>query len=364
MDPSGALFVGTNPINLAMANLRGADLIHASLAVIAKGANLGGANLAGANPLWMDFSESNLSRANLNGANLSSADFSGADFTGADLTQAELANVDLSGSNLSGAILRNADLSGANLRFADLTNADLTGSNFRDANLTGANLRLANLEWADLTGSELGNANLTGANRVDTKGVQGRSTGFQVISTEKIKSVIGGEVDIAIERILCPVDFSEVSIKDYLYAQSIARRYRAKLILQHVVESRQHQSCSQFETLICDIKLHLRNFVDQYGEVEPECLVEESAAAAESILPLAPARAVSFTVMGTNGWCGINHLLSGSVTESVQCTRPVPRWPSTKRVLMRKTTTVWRLTLFESGRFSAALTSRQTQNGF
>lgn len=339
MDPSGALFVGTNPINLAMANLRGADLIHASLAVIAKGANLGGANLAGANPLWMDFSESNLSRANLNGANLSSADFSGADFTGADLTQAELANVDLSGSNLSGAILRNADLSGANLRFADLTNADLTGS-------------------------ELGNANLTGANRVDTKGVQGRSTGFQVISTEKIKSVIGGEVDIAIERILCPVDFSEVSIKDYLYAQSIARRYRAKLILQHVVESRQHQSCSQFETLICDIKLHLRNFVDQYGEVEPECLVEESAAAAESILPLAPARAVSFTVMGTNGWCGINHLLSGSVTESVQCTRPVPRWPSTKRVLMRKTTTVWRLTLFESGRFSAALTSRQTQNGF
>jgi len=339
VDPSGALFVGTNPINLAMANLRGADLIHASLAVIAKGANLGGANLAGANPLWMDFSESNLSRANLNGANLSSADFSGADFTGADLTQAELANVDLSGSNLSGAILRNADLSGANLRFADLTNADLTGS-------------------------ELGNANLTGANRVDTKGVQGRSTGFQVISTEKIKSVIGGEVDIAIERILCPVDFSEVSIKDYLYAQSIARRYRAKLILQHVVESRQHQSCSQFETLICDIKLHLRNFVDQYGEVEPECLVEESAAAAESILPLAPARAVSFTVMGTNGWCGINHLLSGSVTESVQCTRPVPRWPSTKRVLMRKTTTVWRLTLFESGRFSAALTSRQTQNGF
>lgn len=45
-----------------------------------------------------------------------------------------------------------------------------------------------------------------------------------------------------IERILCPVDFSEASVKAYRYAQSIAEHYGAALIVQHVVELWQHPS--------------------------------------------------------------------------------------------------------------------------
>ena len=41
---------------------------------------------------------------------------------------------------------------------------------------------------------------------------------------------------LKIERILCPVDFSEFSTKAYEYAYSLARHYGAKLFLEHVIE--------------------------------------------------------------------------------------------------------------------------------
>src|SRR6266403_1984960 len=41
---------------------------------------------------------------------------------------------------------------------------------------------------------------------------------------------------INIERILCPVDFSEFSIGAYRYASSLAQQYGARLFVQHVVE--------------------------------------------------------------------------------------------------------------------------------
>ena len=144
-------------------------------------------------------------------------------------------------------------------------------------------------------------------------------------STAKTESVIGGEADIAIERILCPVDFSEVSVTAYRYAHSISSRYHAKLILQHVVEFWRHQSCyCQVETLISDTKDQLQRFADKPGGVQPECIVEESAAALEPILSLARARAVSLIVMGTHGRRGFDHLVLGSVTERVLRHAPCP----------------------------------------
>ena len=40
-----------------------------------------------------------------------------------------------------------------------------------------------------------------------------------------------------IERILCPIDFSEFSERAYDYAQSLAWHYKATLFLQHVIDS-------------------------------------------------------------------------------------------------------------------------------
>src|SRR5580692_9607568 len=44
-----------------------------------------------------------------------------------------------------------------------------------------------------------------------------------------------GDAMVKIERILCPVDFSEGSVKAYDYAYSLALRYGAKLSLEHVI---------------------------------------------------------------------------------------------------------------------------------
>lgn len=43
-----------------------------------------------------------------------------------------------------------------------------------------------------------------------------------------------------LERILCPVDFSEFSEWAYRHALSLARHYRTKLVVLHVVELWRH----------------------------------------------------------------------------------------------------------------------------
>jgi nucleotide-binding universal stress UspA family protein len=144
---------------------------------------------------------------------------------------------------------------------------------------------------------------------------------------------VGGRTVVRIERILCPVDFSEVSANAYHYSQSIACHYRAKLILQHVIDLSQHEAYyyqvgsvyarELRQTLISNAQDHLRQFVDSYGGIEPECVVEESMTE-DAILCLARARAVSLIVMGTHGWRGFDHLMLGSVTERVLRHAPCP----------------------------------------
>jgi len=131
---------------------------------------------------------------------------------------------------------------------------------------------------------------------------------------------------VRIERILCPVDFSDISAKAYSYAQSIACHYRAKLVVQHVVELWQYPSCyyqtelAYYEeyrrTILSNTQDQLRQFLGMYGGVQPECVVEESAAG-DAILAMAQARGINLIVMGTHGRRGFDHLMLGSVTERV-----------------------------------------------
>ena len=146
-------------------------------------------------------------------------------------------------------------------------------------------------------------------------------------------SVAGGQSAVRIERILCPVDFSDVSAKAYRYAQSIACHYHAKLILQNVVEVWQYPSgdfvrspqyYDEFsQALTSSAEGELRRFVDLCGGVEPECLVEANTAA-DAILCLVRARAISLVVMGTHGRRGFDRFMLGSVTERVLRYSPCP----------------------------------------
>jgi nucleotide-binding universal stress UspA family protein len=123
--------------------------------------------------------------------------------------------------------------------------------------------------------------------------------------------------------ILCPIDFSEFSIKAYDYAQSLAAHYRVPLLLQHVLyaippfytDPAYQATCSK---LRADALRKLQLFAKRRTRtsIRPECVVHEGSAT-DQILSFAEARDVSLIVMGTHGLRGLDRLMIGSVTERV-----------------------------------------------
>jgi len=130
-----------------------------------------------------------------------------------------------------------------------------------------------------------------------------------------------------IERILCPIDFSEFSVTAYDYAQSLAWHYKATLFLQHVIDSLvpyypyfafpdpYNEICRK---LRADAAQQLQEFAKTHSwrGVQPQGDVQDGVAT-DLILGFAEAKAVNLIVMGTHGLRGLDHLTLGSVTEKV-----------------------------------------------
>ena len=133
---------------------------------------------------------------------------------------------------------------------------------------------------------------------------------------------------IKIERILCPVDFSEFSVAAYVHASSIAQEYGAKLFVQHVVEVWRHPSATfsvavdaydQFvRVLVAKGEEELQAFVKNQAqnEILPQFVVEQGLAP-DCILSFAEKQEMDLIVMGTHGRRGFDRLMLGSVTERV-----------------------------------------------
>jgi len=133
---------------------------------------------------------------------------------------------------------------------------------------------------------------------------------------------------IEIKLIVCPVDFSEFSIRAYRHALSLAEHYRAKLVAQHIVEVWRHHSASfavsanlydeYSQVLRGNGKSQLEEFVKKhtYNEIQPELVVDEGTAG-DVILSLAQERGTDLIVMGTHGLRGFDRLMLGSVTDRV-----------------------------------------------
>lgn len=140
---------------------------------------------------------------------------------------------------------------------------------------------------------------------------------------------------LEVNRILCPLDFSEFSVRAYRHALSLAEHYRAKLVAQHTVEVWRHPAASfaatadlydeYCQTLLGSGKEQLEEFVKNYtsNEVQPELVVDEGTAA-DSILSLAQDRKSDLIVMGTHGLRGFDRLMLGSVTDRVMRRAPCP----------------------------------------
>jgi|SRR5215472_731102 len=140
---------------------------------------------------------------------------------------------------------------------------------------------------------------------------------------------------LEVKHILCPLDFSEFSVRAYRHAVSLADHYRAKLVAQHIVEVWKHPSASfaasaslydeYCQTLRGNGKVQLQEFVNAHthNEVQPELVVDEGMAP-DSILSFAREQKSDLIVMGTHGLRGFDRLMLGSVTDRVMRSAPCP----------------------------------------
>jgi nucleotide-binding universal stress UspA family protein len=139
---------------------------------------------------------------------------------------------------------------------------------------------------------------------------------------------------LRIERILCPIDFSEFSARAYDYAQSLARHYQANLFLNHVVDFglppyEYYTPAIDFDEVFrktcADARDRLQEFAKSHtrNSIQPECFVQEGAVT-DSILSFAEAQKVDLIVMGTHGLKGLDRVTLGSVAEKVLRKAPCP----------------------------------------
>lgn len=129
-----------------------------------------------------------------------------------------------------------------------------------------------------------------------------------------------------IQRILCPIDFSDCSKKALEYAQLFAQGQNEEVILFHVVEP----YVLPIEYGIAPVPyVELESKVKENAERELEAIAKEyfpkskvqrrvvMGRASEVVLNEAREKKVDLIVMGTHGRTGLSHLFMGSTAERV-----------------------------------------------
>ena len=143
---------------------------------------------------------------------------------------------------------------------------------------------------------------------------------------------------IQIERVLCPVDFSEFSRRALSYAIALARWYGSKLTVLHVhadlpnVDMIPSLTVGPARRIMLDeieragILEAERTLVRDArpGDVPVEVALEEARDPHRAILEQASARKADLIVMGSHGRSGYERLLLGSVTEKILHKAPCP----------------------------------------
>ncbi len=132
---------------------------------------------------------------------------------------------------------------------------------------------------------------------------------------------------LPIQRILCPLDFSEISSLSLEYAQSFAKHYSAELLALHALEPMEVaypddefvEAWSEARSRrTAEAKARLQALVEAHPSRAPslEMMVREGRPS-DAILAEAERHAADLIVMGTHGRRGMDRWLLGSVTEKV-----------------------------------------------
>ena len=139
---------------------------------------------------------------------------------------------------------------------------------------------------------------------------------------------------IEVDRILCPVDFSEFSVPALERAVRLGKWFEARVEAVHIIpfavpagtglpylaapleatQTQRERAAQQLANLVAPFLEEGVPIVTKVLEGEPWRVILEEAASLPSDL----------VVMGTHGRTGLDHLLLGSVTEEVLRRTPCP----------------------------------------
>ncbi|MGE3491080.1 MAG: universal stress protein [Vicinamibacterales bacterium] len=135
-------------------------------------------------------------------------------------------------------------------------------------------------------------------------------------------------------HVLCPVDFSETSVRATTYAMAFAGWYGAGLTLLHVVPTLDAAiepvvGLDEAERILLaasrsDVLAELRRLAGPAVEGDRTTLIADSGLVHATILRHAASLPADLLVMGTHGRSGFSRLFLGSVTERVLRNAPCP----------------------------------------
>ena len=142
---------------------------------------------------------------------------------------------------------------------------------------------------------------------------------------------------VQIKRIVCPVDFSEISRHAFDRALAVARSYNGEVTVMHVLQLPAHLPALAYAPAgpgplgfeVPDrvhISSELSRFLglEQASDVPVHQEIVEAGAVHKEILIQASRMSADLIVMGTHGRSGVDHLFLGSVAEKTLRTSPVP----------------------------------------
>jgi nucleotide-binding universal stress UspA family protein len=142
---------------------------------------------------------------------------------------------------------------------------------------------------------------------------------------------------VEIKRIVCPVDFSEISRHAFDRALAVARSYHGEVAVLHVLQLPAHLPALAYQPAgpgplgfeVPD-RAHISSELSRFLGLEhaPDVPVRqeivEAGAVHKEILIQASRMSADLIVMGTHGRSGVDHLFLGSVAEKTLRTSPVP----------------------------------------
>ena len=127
------------------------------------------------------------------------------------------------------------------------------------------------------------------------------------------------------KRILCPIDFSENSVRALQCAEMLARECHAEMILLHVIEAPYSALSNpgfEYEHYLDGAKRRLQEFASPL-KVKYESMLSTGNPATK-IVALAKNLEATLIIMATRGYHGAVHKLLGSTTETVIRSSVIP----------------------------------------